>query len=394
MGKIIYGYVRVSSDDQKKYGHSIEHQIFEITSILKPEEKDNFKLVNDEGKSAKNMKRRGITMIINDIQAGKVERVIAHRSCRISRNTLDHLSFIELCKKNNVKLQYLDSDLKFDTAGDILNSNIKLAMNQFWSDETREKTFNGLITKARNREYPWGGKPPIGFTKDDTDTLHFNEKIEIIKKIYEMYMNQESHIDIKKFVEKNIEGIKWTKNCTLKTLNKTIYRGYVFVKGEKYYLCEPIFTEEQIECLKKSRSRTRIITKNKYTFAQKVYIDDRKAFKTTIKKYSHTGEIRREYVYYFLQKENQKNLYISEDKIKRDLLRRYENLRIKAEAIYEKKINELNDLFLQNEISKEELIEMKKMLKKKKSISLYNFSCVRRIDLFDDGELKNVEFTK
>lgn len=90
-------YARQSVD--KKDSISIETQLLECKKLLR--EGEAFKEYEDKGYSGKNIDRPAFQQLIQDIQAGKISRVIVYKLDRCTRSVLDFYQFAELLKQNS-----------------------------------------------------------------------------------------------------------------------------------------------------------------------------------------------------------------------------------------------------------------------------------------------------
>ena len=82
---------------EKKDSLSIEGQIKQCEVMLK----SNSPLVyKDEGFSGKNTDRPALKRLIQDIELGKIEKVIVYKLDRISRNITDFYRLYEIMEKN------------------------------------------------------------------------------------------------------------------------------------------------------------------------------------------------------------------------------------------------------------------------------------------------------
>ena len=94
----IGGYVRVSHEEQKKFGYSTKAQIEEIEKWCNENNHNLIDLYIDEGYSASNMKRPNLQRMINDLP--KLDAILFTRIDRLSRNVLEANKLLQLLKQN------------------------------------------------------------------------------------------------------------------------------------------------------------------------------------------------------------------------------------------------------------------------------------------------------
>src|SRR3989344_5235313 len=114
--KVAVVYCRVSTEDQKNNGLSIETQENLCTEEAR---KDGYSVlvVKDEGKSGGSIKGRpGMRQIIQMVLNKEIHALFVIHSDRLARNTADHLYLRDLFRKNNVVLKCINQPMTDDSA--------------------------------------------------------------------------------------------------------------------------------------------------------------------------------------------------------------------------------------------------------------------------------------
>ncbi len=146
-------------------------------------------------------------------------------------------------------------------------------------------------------------------------------------------------------------------------LSKTIYRGYVELpknSGNKFYICEPLLTEEQINEFEKTKHQNivRYAWKHDYEFHNKVYINGKLA-KHTLKE-NRQGHI---YRYYYIPGTK----YINENDIM-DYINKCEKQElVKHQKKLEERIKKATQYLMEDRITKEEFDAMYEEYKRKET---------------------------
>ena len=96
-------YVRVSTEEQKDSGCSIEAQLREIRNYCKQRNLTIVKEYNDAGYSAKDLKRPEMERMIDDIKNKRINLVVAVKVDRLTREGYDGQWFLNFCKENYCK---------------------------------------------------------------------------------------------------------------------------------------------------------------------------------------------------------------------------------------------------------------------------------------------------
>lgn len=170
----IGGYVRVSHEEQKKFGYSIKAQIQEIEKWCEERE---YKLINlyiDEGYSASNMKRPELQKLLNDLP--KLDIIVFTRLDRLSRNVFEANKMLELFKKNNTDMIAInEEDINTTTSNGMLMFNLKVTLAQHELLRGSERIKAVFEYKIREGQ-PVTGSLPMGYVISEE-----NGKKKIIK---------------------------------------------------------------------------------------------------------------------------------------------------------------------------------------------------------------------
>lgn len=137
----VAAYVRVSHEDQKKFGDSIATQKQHIDNFIKAN--DNMVLVDwyvDEGISANKLKQRvQLQRMLDDIKAKKIDLVIFTKLDRWFRSVSKYYKIQEVLESNNVAWQAILEEYETITANGKFKVNIMLSVAQQERDRTSER---------------------------------------------------------------------------------------------------------------------------------------------------------------------------------------------------------------------------------------------------------------
>lgn len=82
-------YVRVSTEEQRDYGYSIDGQIRELKDYCKRQTYAIVDIYNDAGHSAKDLKRPNMERMLEDIKKEIIDVVVAIKVDRLTREGYD-----------------------------------------------------------------------------------------------------------------------------------------------------------------------------------------------------------------------------------------------------------------------------------------------------------------
>ena len=222
-------YARQSFD--KKDSVSIEVQIEFCKNQFVNEE---FKIYKDKGYSGGNINRPDFEKMIDDVKAGKIEKVIVYRLDRMSRSLLDFANIIELFNEHNV--EFISSTEKFDTSTPIGRAmlNIIMVFAQLERETIQLRIRDAYYSQSKKGMY-MGGQIPFGFIKvpypeggkrastygHDPDNAH------IVKEIFELYATKYSTGEITRHLNskdiKTASGNLWASSKIIRILRNPCY---------------------------------------------------------------------------------------------------------------------------------------------------------------------------
>ena len=82
-------YVRVSTDEQRDNGYSIDSQLRMIKEYCEKNNYDIIDVYDDGGYSGKDLMRPAMQRLLNDIKEHKLDKLIAIKTDRLTRNNYD-----------------------------------------------------------------------------------------------------------------------------------------------------------------------------------------------------------------------------------------------------------------------------------------------------------------
>ena len=159
-GDLTVGYCRVSTDDQADNGLSLDYQEQQCIDAAHRDKKRIY-IIRDEGKSGTNLQRKGIQEVIDLAKKREICTVYVTHSDRLARNIVDHAFLRNALKLNGVELKYLNGQSSSYDASSTMADNMFATINQYHSDNTREKTRQATDAKAKAGYFPTHA--PIGY---------------------------------------------------------------------------------------------------------------------------------------------------------------------------------------------------------------------------------------
>lgn len=184
-------YARQSLD--KKDSISIETQI-DMCKKEAPADAE-LKIYKDKGFSGKNIDRPSFQKLLEDIENGKISKVIVYRLDRISRSITDFANIIDILEKYNV--DFASANEKFDTSTPAGRAMLYIIMvfAQLERETLAERIKDNYYSRGKTGAWT-GGAAPFGFDNKKvmsngkkTATIVPNKDIKTVKQIYNLYAN-------------------------------------------------------------------------------------------------------------------------------------------------------------------------------------------------------------
>jgi DNA invertase Pin-like site-specific DNA recombinase len=173
----VYGYIRVSTDEQAKHGVSPDTQRAHILAYaeLQRVKQEDFELVDiiqDLGASAKNLKRPGMGELLALMRERRAGGVIVAKLDRLTRNLGDWSNLIKefFDERGKVRLFSVAEEVNTTKATGRMMLNIIMTIAQWEREIISERTAEGMQTKIRTGE--WCGKVRYGFRLDESGPKH------------------------------------------------------------------------------------------------------------------------------------------------------------------------------------------------------------------------------
>ena len=212
-------------------------------------------MYNDAGHSGKDLMRPEMQRLLADIKLKKVDKLIAIKVDRLTRNNYDGFWSLNYCEDHDVKIELILEPYDVSTANGEMIFGMNLVFGQRERKEIGARTKRAMEEMALEKIHP--SKAPYGYIRNK-GTGHLEvEPIEaqVVKEIFELCKQGNSTRSIATIMKDNnayLKQGKWASDRIYKILTNAIYIG-IFEYGkykrkpqdilrvENY--CEPIIDE-------------------------------------------------------------------------------------------------------------------------------------------------------
>ena len=160
-------YVRVSTQEQKVHGISVDAQETACRAWVKDSGHHLVGVYNDAGLSAraKYTKRRAMLQLIEDIEADRIDLIVFTKLDRWFRNVADYYEVQAILEQHGVRWRAIQEDYETETASGRFKVNIMLAVAQDEADRTSERIKATAEYKRQKGEAV--GRAPVGYVIKD-----------------------------------------------------------------------------------------------------------------------------------------------------------------------------------------------------------------------------------
>ena len=243
-------YARKSTDEDDRQIMSIDSQLHELREFA---QREGLTVVEEfvEAKTAKQPGRPVFDLMMEQVEAGKADGLLAWHPDRLARNSVDGGRIIYLLDRATL------TDLRFptyryeNTAQGKFMLSIAFGQSKYYVDSLSENVKRGFREKLRRGGLP--GLAPIGYLNDKNNltVVVDPERSLLIKKLFEVYATGEYTLE-----ELQREAGRWgllskrgkpvRKNVLAQILINPFYYGIVRFKGEHYEGCHPPLISKEL----------------------------------------------------------------------------------------------------------------------------------------------------
>ena len=251
-------YIRVSTDAQREEGYSIDAQKDMLKGYCASKGIKEYEFYIDGGFSGSNIDRPRLSVLIDDIKAGKISAVIVYKLDRLSRSQKDTLYLIEdVLNPNGTSFISINENMDTSTPIGRAMLGIMSAFAQLERETIRERTRMGMMERVRSGLWPGGGKIPFGYDYcRETGKLVPNKDADTVRRVYELYLSGYSALAIA-----SITGLKYERLALqiLKRLSNTgctVYKGEVIENTHQGIISKETYEFAMEEMKRRSKAST------------------------------------------------------------------------------------------------------------------------------------------
>ena len=250
-------YPRVSTEEQKLRGLSIEAQTEALQAWADRNGIKDVTFYNDAGNSARKPynKRPAMLRLLSDVRAGRIDLIIFTKLDRWFRNIAEYYKVQEILEAHNVAWKAIQEDYDTSTASGRLKINIMLSVAQDEADRTSER-IKAVLARKKERSEPVSGHVPTGYRIVGKQVVKDPATEAAVSAYFTHYLEYGSITRAIDHVASRY-GLHLKYQLASSILQKTAYCG-----DFNGVSCPAYITREQHEAILASRRRTARKTKN------------------------------------------------------------------------------------------------------------------------------------
>ena len=246
----IYGYVRVSTEEQALHGLSVKAQIATLQSWAETKHCKLIDIYIDAGISARKpaSSRPELQRLLDDVRAGKVDLIVFTKLDRWFRNIAEYYKVQEVLEQHNAAWKTIQEDYDTKTASGRLKVNIMLSVAQDEADRTSER-IKAVFEMKRQKLEPLTGNCPTGYKIEGKKIVKDPEKKAAVSAFFRKFLACGSVTVAQEYVLEN-HGLRIEYQLASKMLDSPAYYGvYYDMEG----MTPPYITKEEFDKIQEMR---------------------------------------------------------------------------------------------------------------------------------------------
>lgn len=339
-------YVRVSTQEQRQHGLSVDNQVTALKEYCRENNLEVYKVYSDAGISGhiSYRKRPALLQMIDDCQNKNVDIVLITRLDRFFRSVPDYYAVIE--RMNGVPWKAIWEDYETETSSGQFKVNIMLSIAEAEASRTSEKIKSVLQYKKERGDYL--GRPPIGYIRVDGKLIKDPDTREVVELTFETFLHTWS-------CAKTLDALAAAGHPSTNDTLRRRLKNATYCGDAHGLECEPYITRQQHEDIIRAFENHVRDCKQKYDYiftglCRCGYCGKRMAA-TSAKSKLANGSFIQYRLYSCNGNRNllHKTIMITEKSLQSQLIQRFDSFIEEAEA---KAITESKDLDYSKEIQK------------------------------------------
>lgn len=252
-------YTRKSSEEGLEQDfNSLDAQREACEAYIKSQMHEGWVLLdkqyNDGGYSGGTMERPAFKELLKDIENDEVDIVVVYKVDRLTRSLMDFSKIIDVFDRHETSFVSITQQFNTTTSMGRLTLNILLSFAQFEREVTGER-IRDKIAASKKKGMWMGGRPPIGYKKEDKKLVIHKEEAQKVRMIFDKYLDLKSVPKLMHYLKENEIKTKtdkyFSKGQLYHLLSNRVYIGKITHKDKVYdgeheaIICDDFFEKVQ-----------------------------------------------------------------------------------------------------------------------------------------------------
>ena len=183
---------------------------------------------DDGGYSGGNMERPGLTRLLSDIEAGRIDVVVVYKVDRLTRSLSDFARIVDRFDRRGVSFVSVTQAFNTTTSMGRLTLNVLLSFAQFEREVTGER-IRDKIAASKKKGMWMGGNAPLGYIGHERTLKIIPEEAETVRWCFTRYLELGSvHVLQREMKDRGIVSRVRTSAAGRTTGGQPFGRGSVF----------------------------------------------------------------------------------------------------------------------------------------------------------------------
>lgn len=259
-------YCRVSTEEQAKFGFSINAQKEELTEYAKANNYSIVDIYSDEGVSGGKINRPELNRLLEDVKNDMIDIIIFIKLDRWFRSVAHYYKIEEILEEHKVCWKATQEDYETETSSGRFKVNIMLSVSQQFKDATSERIKFVNKSKIKNGgvltgKIPFGYK--ISINEENRKIMAKDEECEhIINDIFEFFLNNHNIRKTLLFINEKYDK-KYDIKKIRRVLTNEIYSGK-YRDNNNY--CKPYISKETYNEIQNILKTKIIVNRGHYSY--------------------------------------------------------------------------------------------------------------------------------
>ncbi|NTV28730.1 MAG: recombinase family protein [Candidatus Omnitrophica bacterium] len=225
-------YLRVSTDEQARFGYSLESMLDKCKHYIASQDDAVLVEVYEDNSSGtlSPSKRPALCRLMGEVSSGKWDVILVWKLDRLSRSLRDTLEIEHVLRKANKGLESVTERLDTSTAAGRMFFNTVASFAEFESAQIADRTRTTMSVLASNGKHHLGGKPPLGYKLGFDGAYVVNESCaEVVRVAFEQFLRLKCFSKVARVLNERglltANGKRWSHRQIMLLIKNPAYVG-------------------------------------------------------------------------------------------------------------------------------------------------------------------------